>query len=121
MVALNEIQELSRRIAEELHPDKIIFFGSCATALRAVPTLEVHEGSNDVGLLVILRLRAADSARPWRSSPEFHPTFRSTFSPGARTTARGDTPNLIRSFATPSTTARCFMNDAVSKSRYTIR
>jgi len=29
MVALNEIQELSRRIAEEFNPDKIILFGSC--------------------------------------------------------------------------------------------
>ena len=54
MVALNEIQELTRRIAEQFHPDKIILFGSCATALRAVPAPEVLEGPNDVDLLVIL-------------------------------------------------------------------
>jgi len=54
MVALNEIQELSRRIAEQFRPDKIILFGSCATALRAVPTSEVLEGPNDVDLLVIM-------------------------------------------------------------------
>ena len=48
MVALNEIQELGRRIAEQFRPDKIILFGSCATALRAVPTPEVLEAPNDV-------------------------------------------------------------------------
>jgi len=46
MVALNEIQELSRRIAEHFHPDKIILFGSHAYGTP-------HEDS-DVDLLVIL-------------------------------------------------------------------
>jgi len=46
MVALNDIQELSRRIAEEFQPDKIILFGSHA---HGTP----HEDS-DVDLLVIL-------------------------------------------------------------------
>ncbi len=54
MVALNEIQERSRRIAEHFRPDKIILFGSCATAPRAVPTSEVLEAPNDVDLLVIM-------------------------------------------------------------------
>jgi predicted nucleotidyltransferase len=46
MVALSEIHELSRRIAEHFHPDKIILFGSHAYGTP-------HEDS-DVDLLVIL-------------------------------------------------------------------
>jgi len=46
MVALNEIQELTRRIAEEFHPDKIILFGSHAYG--------VPKEYSDVDLLVIM-------------------------------------------------------------------
>jgi len=46
MVALNEIQELTRRIAEEFHPDKIILFGS-----HAYGTPKEY---SDVDLLVIM-------------------------------------------------------------------
>jgi len=67
MVALNEIQELIRRIADEFHPEKIILFGSCATALRAVPTPEVLEGPNDVDFLFIMQVRT--STRPVRAGP----------------------------------------------------
>jgi predicted nucleotidyltransferase len=46
MVALNDIQELSRRIAEEFDPDKIILFGS-----HAYGTPKEY---SDVDLLVIM-------------------------------------------------------------------
>lgn len=46
MVAMNHIQELSRRIAEEFRPDKIILFGSHAYG--------VAEEHSDVDLLVIM-------------------------------------------------------------------
>jgi predicted nucleotidyltransferase len=46
MVALNEIQELSRRIAEQFRPDKIILFGS-----HAYGTPKEY---SDVDLLVIM-------------------------------------------------------------------
>ena len=46
MVALNDIQELSRRIAEEFNPDKIILFGS-----HAYGTPKEY---SDVDLLVIM-------------------------------------------------------------------
>ena len=46
MVALNDIQELTRRIAEQFHPDKIILFGSHAYG--------VPKEYSDVDLLVIM-------------------------------------------------------------------
>lgn len=46
MVAINEIQELTRRIAEEFHPDKIILFGSHAYG--------VPKENSDIDLLVIM-------------------------------------------------------------------
>jgi predicted nucleotidyltransferase len=46
MVALNEIQELTRRIAEQFRPDKIILFGS-----HAYGTPKEY---SDVDLLVIM-------------------------------------------------------------------
>lgn len=46
MVALNDIQDLSRRIAEEFDPDKIILFGSHAYG--------APEEYSDVDLLVIM-------------------------------------------------------------------
>ena len=46
MVALNEIQELTRRIAEQFHPDKIILFGSHAYG--------IPKEYSDVDLLVIM-------------------------------------------------------------------
>ena len=75
MVALNEIQELTRRIAEQFHPDKIILFGSCATALRAVLSADVLAGSGDVDLLVILPFEGSGLRKAvevlTRVSPDF--------------------------------------------------
>lgn len=46
MVAMNDIKALSRRIAEEFHPDKIILFGSHAYG--------APKEYSDVDLLVIM-------------------------------------------------------------------
>ena len=67
MVALNEIQELSRRIAEEFQPEKIILFGSHAYGTP-------HEDS-DVDLLVILAFEGSGLRKAvdilTRVSPDF--------------------------------------------------
>lgn len=67
MVALNEIQELSRRIAEEFQPEKIILFGSHAYGTP-------HEDS-DVDLLVILPFEGSGLRKAvdilTRVSPDF--------------------------------------------------
>ncbi len=56
MTTLKQIEDLSRRIASEFHPDRIILFGSYA---RGAPTVD-----SDVDLLVVLPFegRAVDKS-----------------------------------------------------------
>ena len=67
MVAMNHIHELSRRIAEEFQPDKIILFGSYA---YGVPTKD-----SDVDILVVLPFEGSGLRKAVdilvRVSPEF--------------------------------------------------
>jgi len=71
MVALNEIQELSRRIAEEFQPDKIILFGSHAYG--------VPKEYSDVDLPVIMPLVQQSMPRVssmMRTRPTCSPRYR---------------------------------------------
>ena len=103
MVALNEIQELTRRIAEVFHPDKIILFGSHAygtpkeySDVDVLVIMPFEGNSFDQGTTILERVRPGyyvdvivrspdDAARRYR---EFDPLIRDAFDRGTELYAR---------------------------------
>jgi len=103
MVALNEIQELTRRIAEEFHPEKIILFGSHAygvpkeySDVDLLVIMSFEGNSFDQGTTILERVRPGyyvdvivrspdDAARRYR---EFDPLIREAFDRGTELYAR---------------------------------
>lgn len=67
MVAMNHITELSRRIAEEYHPEKIILFGS-----HAYGAPSEH---SDVDLLIILPFEGSGFDKSLEILNRFDPRF----------------------------------------------
>jgi predicted nucleotidyltransferase len=67
MVAMNEITELSRRIAEAFDPDRIILFGS-----HAYGAPKEH---SDVDLLVIMRFEGSGLRKSVEILTRVSPTF----------------------------------------------
>jgi predicted nucleotidyltransferase len=67
MVSMNQIQEFGSRIGQEFHPDKVVLFGSFASA-------QATEDS-DVDLLVIMEFEG----KPWQQATEIRKTLRPAF------------------------------------------
>ena len=67
MVAMNEITELSRRIAEAFDPDRIILFGSHAYG--------TPKEFSDVDLLVIMRFEGSGLRKSVEILTRVSPTF----------------------------------------------